>query len=83
LETEEDIDSWYEEKNQQLMSNLVKALENKEKIDEAEAIYTKEFGKLFEAYRKKKAKLDEDSLKQKAKAPATGFAALIKKILRR
>ncbi|MFH1181669.1 MAG: hypothetical protein V1702_01805 [Candidatus Woesearchaeota archaeon] len=82
METEEDIDAWYEEKNQHLMANLVKAMENKEKIDEAEALYTKEFNKLFEAYRKKKANFDDSLLKQKAKAPAKGFPAFIKKILR-
>jgi hypothetical protein len=72
METDEDVDLKYEEKKQQLLSDLVKAIEKKQKIDEAESLYTKEFTKLFEAYRKKKAVLAESILKQK-KEPEKGF----------
>lgn len=82
METEEYIDAWYEEKSQQMMATLVKAMENKEKVDEAESLYNKEFKKLFESYRKKKARIDDAVLKQKAKTPKEGFVASIRKFLR-
>jgi hypothetical protein len=65
--TEEEIDSWYEEQKQKLMANLAKAMENKGKVDEAEAAYSKEYAKLFEAYKKKRANLDDSILKEKSK----------------
>jgi hypothetical protein len=67
MATEEDIDSWFEEKKQLIMAKLVKALEDKNKVDQAEAQFTKEFNTLFEEYKKRKAKLDDELLKQKSK----------------
>jgi hypothetical protein len=81
METEEDIDAWYEEKKQQLMVNLTKAIENKKDVDAAEATYTKDFGKLFEEYSLKKSRIAESILVQGSEN--TGFLDSIKKKFKR
>ncbi|MBN2454493.1 hypothetical protein JXB11_03020 [Candidatus Woesearchaeota archaeon] len=69
METEEEADSWYEARKQELLTSLLGSIEKKEDVDKAEALYTKELKKVFEQYKKRRIAAAENSIKS-SKKPA-------------
>jgi hypothetical protein len=68
MQTEEEIESWYEENKHKALEKLLTALEKKENIDEAETLYTKDLKRIFEEYKKKMLRIATTPAMQREKS---------------
>ena len=93
MKSEEELEAWYDIEKQKILDHYLASLEKKEKIDEAEARYTKALQALFTQYKAHKTTIIAASIKdahalsaKKSKAvqnqakPESGLARIAKRL---